>query len=80
VERTLTRVLRDGRSVRNDIEKLLVMWCHTMHSDITWPRRGLYQCKSCGRVYAVPWAAQERRPSPAPVIEMTPALEHARTA
>jgi len=80
VERTMTGTVRDGRSVRFDIEKLLVMWCRTMHSDISWPVYGQYHCKRCGRVYAVPWIAQEMGSAPAPALRIGPALEHARIA
>jgi hypothetical protein len=81
VERTIIiGTLRDGRSAHNDFEKWAVMWCRAMHSDITWPQRGQYRCKRCGRVYAVPWIRQELRPTPTPVIEIPAALEHARTA
>jgi hypothetical protein len=67
--------------MRNDLERFLVFWCRTMHDSITWPRDGCYRCRSCGRVFPVPWAAQERvhvaRASPLPVCA---ALDPAHTA
>jgi len=42
-----------------DIGKLGELWCMTMHSSITWPRGGTYQCRTCGRLFAVPWIEQE---------------------
>ena len=80
MERITTRAFRDERSVRNEIEKLLVVWCHTMHNQITWPQKGQYQCKSCGRCYPVPWLERRIAPERAPAIPITARLEHARTA
>jgi hypothetical protein len=79
VERTITGIIREGSSLRQEIDRFLVWWCLTMHDNITWPRRGHYQCKTCGRTYAVPWREQ-RRPVPATVIPIHSGLEHARTA
>jgi len=33
-------------------------WCGLTHRSVTWPRSGKYQCRICGRYYAVPWAGQ----------------------
>lgn len=80
MERTIAGTFRGGRSLREEIDRLLVLWCQTMHDNITWPRRGHYQCKSCGRTYAVPWEKQGRSLTPAPVVPIRSGLEHARTA
>ena len=80
MERTITRALREERSVRNEIEKLMVLWCHTMHDQISWPRRGHYQCRRCGRCYPVPWLERSVAPVRAPAIPIAAGLEHARTA
>lgn len=42
------------------VEWLRVKWCFSMHRAITWPHHGGYQCRTCGRLYAVPWGQQER--------------------
>ena len=31
------------------------LWCRLMHDDITWPSRGHYCCRRCGRLYPVRW-------------------------
>jgi len=31
------------------------LWCRLMHDDITWPSRGQYCCRRCGRLYPVRW-------------------------
>jgi hypothetical protein len=80
VEPTIIRTLHDGWSPFKLIEKLLVVWCRIMHNNITWPHRSHYECRTCGRCYAVPWAAQEHAGSHGRVIEIGQALEHARTA
>lgn len=30
-------------------------WCRLMHSDITWPVNGWYECRKCRRRFPVPW-------------------------
>jgi hypothetical protein len=40
------------------------MWCEIMHDSATWPIHGRYQCRTCGRLYAVPWM-EARKPAPA---------------
>ena len=69
-----------GWIVRTEIEKLLVLWCCTMHDQISWPSRGQYQCRKCGRLYAVPWFAQERVPKESRVIPVHAVFNRARTA
>ena len=80
MERTMTRAFREGWNVSGAIEKLMVLWCRAMHDEITWPRRGRYHCRTCGRIYAVPWVAQRPRFDRVSVIQIRPGLEHARTA
>jgi len=45
-------------------EKLGVLWCDLMHDSPMWPSHGEYQCRTCGRHYAVPWAEQGPLPAP----------------
>jgi hypothetical protein len=35
--------------------KFGVLWCDLMHDAPMWPIHGRYQCRTCGRCYAVPW-------------------------
>jgi hypothetical protein len=46
-----------GRS-RIMFNALAELWCRTMHDGVTWPVRGRYHCRRCGRTYQVPF--QER--------------------
>jgi len=34
-------------------------WCRWMHSDITWPVNGSYECRKCRRRFPVPWETPE---------------------
>jgi hypothetical protein len=43
-------------------ERLGALWCDLMHDSPMWPTHGEYQCRTCGRHYAVPWAEQRRLP------------------
>ncbi len=52
--------LGEHRGFRAEIEKFLVRWCAMMHNSVTWPKHGWYQCRTCGRIYAVPWAEGDR--------------------
>jgi len=31
------------------------LWCNVMHDSPMWPIHGHYQCRTCGREYAVAW-------------------------
>lgn len=31
------------------------LWCALAHPDVTWPINGRYRCRTCHRVYRVPW-------------------------
>ena len=44
------------------LKKLGDLWCTTFHTNITWPMRGEYWCRDCGRRYQVRWAAEKRMP------------------
>lgn len=44
------------------IERLAEAWCRLMHDSAMWPAHGQYQCRSCGRHYAVPWMELAPRP------------------
>ena len=52
--------LTQHHGVRAEIERLLVLWCVTMHNSVTWPKNGWYRCRKCGRCYAVPWDEGDR--------------------
>lgn len=41
----------------NLFERLGAQWCRIMHDSATWPLRGRYRCRACGRSYLVPWAS-----------------------
>jgi hypothetical protein len=43
------------------LKKLGDLWCITFHTNITWPLRGEYWCRHCGRRYEVCWAEKWRR-------------------
>jgi hypothetical protein len=47
------------------LDNLHRFWCVFMHNDLKWPMHGQYQCRICGRSYAVPWA---ERGSTAPAV------------
>jgi hypothetical protein len=32
------------------------LWCYVFHSNTMWPLRDSYRCRTCGRIYPVPWA------------------------
>ena len=38
--------------------KLGSLWCVVMHDSPTWPIHGEYRCRTCGRQFPVPWAAE----------------------
>jgi hypothetical protein len=50
---------------RSELQRLLyslvgrlgVVWCRRMHTSSTWPIRGRYRCRTCGRSYRIAWAA-----------------------
>ncbi len=33
-------------------------WCALMHDQITWPVKGTYRCRVCGREYEISWAPE----------------------
>jgi len=37
-------------------DRIGAAWCSLMHDSLTWPIRGHYECRVCGRQYRVPWA------------------------
>uniref|UniRef100_Q026M5 MucB/RseB N-terminal domain-containing protein n=1 Tax=Solibacter usitatus (strain Ellin6076) TaxID=234267 RepID=Q026M5_SOLUE len=51
--------------------KLGALWCEIMHDSATWPIHGRYQCRTCGRLYAVPWT-ESRLQAPAARIRHIP--------
>src|SRR6266545_5394637 len=47
-------------------EKLGTLWCGLMHDSPMWPIHGQYECRICGRHYAVPWAESKLLPRALP--------------
>lgn len=43
-------------------ERLGSWWCRMMHDSPMWPIRGHYQCRSCARIFPVPWAEEAAEP------------------
>ena len=43
--------------IRSHWERFQVLWCGAVHDNITWPQKGWYRCRICGRYWAVPWRA-----------------------
>lgn len=37
------------------LSRLKRLWCSHMHSQIAWPVDGMYECRKCHELYAVPW-------------------------
>jgi len=56
--------------------KFGTLWCDFMHDSPTWPIHGEYECRICGRRYAVPWAGDIIVPAPANLIAAEPARIH----
>jgi hypothetical protein len=44
------------------VERFGAVWCDLMHDSPMWPIHGEYQCRTCGRHYAVPWAGNRLLP------------------
>jgi hypothetical protein len=42
------------------LKRIRNLWCEMLHHDRTWPINGQYKCRSCGRLYLVPWAGSVR--------------------
>ncbi|MFN3325225.1 MAG: hypothetical protein ACK5AZ_17155 [Bryobacteraceae bacterium] len=36
-------------------------WCVALHDNPGWPVNGRYVCRTCYRVYPIPWAGTEQR-------------------
>jgi hypothetical protein len=43
-------------------ERLGTLSCALMHDSTMWPIHGEYRCRTCGRHYPVPWAAETMVP------------------
>ena len=39
------------------LDQVEELWCHTMHGAVMWPIHGEYRCRACLRSYPVPFAA-----------------------
>lgn len=62
-----------GFRARLAAEKLGRLWCASMHGSPMWPIHSRYQCRTCGRHYAVPWGADGFLPVPAAGTTAEPA-------
>jgi hypothetical protein len=51
------------------MNRLEELWCKVMHDAAMWPMHGRYECRTCGREYAVAWEdpANARGAAPAHV-------------
>ena len=45
-----------SENAKQNIGKLGTLWCNLMHDSPMWPIHGQYECRTCGRQYAVPWS------------------------
>ena len=52
------------------------LWCDFMHDSAMWPIHGRYQCRSCGRVYRVPWTEADEKPTQTHMPALRQALGH----
>ena len=43
------------------IERLGSWWCRAQHRRVRWPVHGEYECATCYRRYAVPWAGNQEQ-------------------
>jgi hypothetical protein len=41
---------------RTAVSSGATLWCGLMHDAPMWPIHGQYECRTCGRLYFVPWA------------------------
>jgi hypothetical protein len=55
-------------------ERLSELWCDFMHDSPMWPIHGHYQCRTCGRLYRVPWTESHEEPRQASVPPLMQAL------
>src|SRR5436309_6738517 len=44
-------------------DKLGTLWCNLMHDSAMWPIHERYECRTCGRLYPVPWTEARRTPA-----------------
>ena len=58
--------------------KISELWCTFMHDAPMWPIHGHYQCRSCGRLYNVPWTEAKQASAQPPMVGLKPALVHGR--
>jgi len=48
--------LEQSHTIQSAVGPLGALWCDLMHGSPMWPIHGHYECRTCGRLYAVPWA------------------------
>jgi len=54
-------------------ERVSRFWCASMHGSPMWPIHNQYQCRTCGRHYAVPWEGQRVPAAPRNLANAKPA-------
>jgi hypothetical protein len=59
LEKTRQDFDRESAAGQTTAGKLGTLWCALMHDSPMWPIHGQYQCRICGRRYAVPWAGDK---------------------
>src|SRR6266545_1721145 len=63
-ETTKQRLNPESATWQTAAGNLGALWCTFMHDSPMWPIHGEYQCRTCGRHYPVPWAADKLLPAP----------------
>ncbi len=57
----ITGLGKESRSMKPTNTRVARLWCKLMHTEVTWPSHGHYECRTCGQRYRVCW----EEPSPA---------------
>lgn len=73
LEETKQNFDRESQAWQPATGKLGTIWCDLMHDSPMWPIHGQYQCRTCGRRYAIPWSQENLLPAPARLIPAEPA-------
>ena len=42
--------------------RMAELWCGWMHDSTMWPIHEHYECRTCGRLYRVPWTESGQSP------------------
>ena len=49
------------RKIETLLENLGRLWCKFAHTSVMWPIHGQYRCRTCLRLYPVPWEPHEAK-------------------